>query len=119
MRSLFIGMLLLALSPVALAQYPDPWGMRNLERELQDSYSRQERGRYEQEQQRQRQGYEQERQEQQTRQRNYQQEQQQEQQRYEQERKQAADDAVRRERAIQSERRGEPAPGREIYRFGR
>jgi hypothetical protein len=112
MRYLSISLLFLALAPVAHAQYPDPRGMGNLEQERQEQQTRQRN--YQQEQERQW-NYQQE----QTRQRNYQQERQQERQRYEQERKQAEDDAIRRERAIQSERRGEPAPGRPIYRFGR
>jgi hypothetical protein len=120
MRYLVIGMLMLVLAPFAAAQNADPWGRGNLERELQDSYSRQrqrdQQQNYDQErqqQQRQQQSYEQERQ------RSYQQERQQQEQRYEQEKRQSAEDAVRRERAIQSERRGEPAPGRSIYQFGK
>ncbi len=113
MRYLVIGMLLLVLAPFAAAQNADPWGRGNLERELQDSHSRQRQ---------QQQNYDQERQQQQRQQQSYEQERQrsyQQEQRYEQEKRQSAEDAVRRERAIQSERRGEPAPGREIYKFGR
>ncbi len=96
MRYLAISTLLLVFVPVVAAQNSDPWGRNELDQ-----------------QQRQQQSYEQERQ------RSYQQERQQQEQRYEQEKRQSAEDAVRRERAIQSERRGEPAPGRSIYQFGK